>query len=93
MAKELLKVEGLCQYFGKHKAVEDVSFAVYEGEVFGLVGESGSGKTTTGRSIIGLYDIFGGEKELRRKRRNISFNRNILTAQKHRITRKYIKFA
>ena len=61
MAKELLKVEGLCQYFGKHKAVEDVSFAVYEGEVFGLVGESGSGKTTTGRSIIGLYDIFGGE--------------------------------
>ena len=61
MAKELLKVEGLCQYFGKHKAVEDVSFAVYEGEVFGLVGESGSGKTTTGRSIIGLYDISGGE--------------------------------
>ena len=61
MAKELLKVEGLCQYFGKHKAVEDVSFTVYEGEVFGLVGESGSGKTTTGRSIIGLYDISGGE--------------------------------
>ena len=61
MAEELLKVEGLCQYFGKHKAVEDVSFTVYEGEVFGLVGESGSGKTTTGRSIIGLYDISGGE--------------------------------
>ena len=61
MAKKLLKVEGLCQYFGKHKAVEDVSFTVYEGEVFGLVGESGSGKTTTGRSIIGLYDISGGE--------------------------------
>ena len=61
MAEELLKVCGLCQYFGKHKAVEDVSFTVYEGEVFGLVGESGSGKTTTGRSIIGLYDISGGE--------------------------------
>jgi len=61
MAKELLKVEGLRQYFGKHKAVEDVSFTIYKGEVFGLVGESGSGKTTTGRSIIGLYDISGGE--------------------------------
>ena len=61
MAEELLNVEGLCQYFGKHKAVEDVSFTIYTGEVFGLVGESGSGKTTTGRSIIGLYDISGGE--------------------------------
>ena len=61
MTEELLKVLGLCQYFGKHKAVEDVSFTIYKGEVFGLVGESGSGKTTTGRSIIGLYDISGGE--------------------------------
>ena len=61
MAEELLKVEGLRQNFGKHKAVEDVSFTIYKGEVFGLVGESGSGKTTTGRSIIGLYDISGGE--------------------------------
>ena len=61
MAEELLKVERLCQTFGTHKAVEDVSFTIYKGEVFGLVGESGSGKTTTGRSIIGLYDISGGE--------------------------------
>ena len=60
MAEELLKVEGLCQDFGRHRAVEDVSFSIYKGEVFGLVGESGSGKTTTGRGIIGLYDISGG---------------------------------
>ncbi|MGI6608702.1 MAG: ATP-binding cassette domain-containing protein [Erysipelotrichaceae bacterium] len=42
------------------KAVNDISFDIYKGEVFGLVGESGCGKTTTGRSIIRLYDITGG---------------------------------
>ncbi len=61
----LLKVEHLCQYFpmGVHelKAVDDVSFDIKKGEVFGLVGESGCGKTTTGRSIIKLYDITGGD--------------------------------
>ncbi len=56
----LLSVEHLCQYFGKNKAVDDVSFEVKKGEVFGLVGESGCGKTTTGRSIIKLYDITSG---------------------------------
>lgn len=61
----LLHVDRLQQYFpmgGGHelKAVDDVSFDIYKGEVFGLVGESGCGKTTTGRSIIRLYDITGG---------------------------------
>ena len=60
----LLKVEHLCQYFkmGKKelKAVDDVSFEIKKGEVFGLVGESGCGKTTTGRSIIRLYNITSG---------------------------------
>lgn len=60
----LLKVEHLCQYFrmGRKdlKAVDDVSFEIKKGEVFGLVGESGCGKTTTGRSIIKLYDITSG---------------------------------
>jgi len=56
----LLKVENLCQYFRINKAVDDVSFDIKKGEVFGLVGESGCGKTTTGRSIIKLYDITSG---------------------------------
>lgn len=61
----LLKVEHLCQYFkmpgGQQlKAVDDVSFEINKGEVFGLVGESGCGKTTTGRAIIKLYDITSG---------------------------------
>lgn len=56
----LLKVDHLCQYFGPTKAVDDVSFEIRKGEVFGMVGESGCGKTTTGRSIIKLYDITSG---------------------------------
>lgn len=60
----LLSVQHLEQYFkmGRKtlKAVDDISFDIYKGEVFGLVGESGCGKTTTGRSIIRLYDITGG---------------------------------
>ncbi len=61
----LLKVENLCQYFkigpgNELRAVDDVSFDIKKGEVFGLVGESGCGKTTTGRSVIRLYDITSG---------------------------------
>ncbi len=60
----LLKVENLCQYFklGKStlKAVNNVNFDIKRGEVFGLVGESGCGKTTTGRSIIKLYNCTSG---------------------------------
>ena len=65
MSEKLLKVEHLYQYFpaggfGKNKkyvqAVDDVSFYVNKGETLGLVGESGCGKTTTGRSLLRLYE-------------------------------------
>ena len=66
--KTLLSVRHLKQYFffgkginrKKLKAVSDISFDVKEGECVGIVGESGCGKTTTGRSIIRLYDITSG---------------------------------
>lgn len=64
----LLRVEHLCQYFKNVKAVDDVSFDIKRGEVFGLVGESGCGKTTTGRSIIKLYDITSGNIYFKGKR-------------------------
>lgn len=60
----LLRVEHLSQHFklgaSTLKAVNDVSFDIKRGEVFGLVGESGCGKTTTGRSIIKLYNCTDG---------------------------------
>ena len=68
----LLKVDHLCQYFrlGRKdlKAVDDVCFEVKKGEAFGLVGESGCGKTTTGRSIIRLYNITSGNVYFKGKR-------------------------
>jgi oligopeptide transport system ATP-binding protein len=67
----ILQVDGLKKYFpirrgvfqrhvGDVKAVDGVSFDVYRGETLGLVGESGCGKTTTGRTIIRLYEPTGG---------------------------------
>lgn len=65
----VLSLKNVRQYFfagyGKRKltvkAVHNVSFDVHRGEVFGLVGESGCGKTTTGRSVVKLYNITDGE--------------------------------
>ncbi|MEG2393600.1 MAG: ATP-binding cassette domain-containing protein [Ruthenibacterium sp.] len=67
--KRLVEVQHLQQYFpaggvGKHKhfvkAVDDVSFYIHKGETLGLVGESGCGKTTTGRTLLRLYEPTAG---------------------------------
>ncbi len=71
-SQKVLEVKNLKKYFkvgvGRNKlivpAVDDVTFDVYKREVFGLVGESGSGKTTTGRTIIKLYEATEGTVKL-----------------------------
>ncbi len=64
--KKLVQVKNLKKYFNVGpnlvlKAVDDITFDIYEGETLGLVGESGCGKSTTGRTMIRLYDATGGE--------------------------------
>ncbi|CAK1240467.1 MULTISPECIES: ABC transporter ATP-binding protein [Fructobacillus] len=64
-AKKLVEIKDLNLTFnaGKSnatKAIDEISFDIYEGETFGLVGESGSGKTTIGRTILKLYDQDSG---------------------------------
>lgn len=70
--KELLRVNNLKKYFPIHggflgrtvnhvKAVDDISFSVYEGETVSLVGESGCGKSTAGRTILRLEEPTAGE--------------------------------
>ena len=57
----MLEVKNIVKYYGKHKAVDHLSFSVDAGEIFGLLGENGAGKTTTFRIIMGLLDATSGE--------------------------------
>ncbi len=86
----LVRVNNLSKYFQINKndtlkAVDDVSFDIYEGETVGLVGESGCGKSTTGRCLVKLYSPTGGKilyqgKDIfssKNKKENLQYCKNI----------------
>ena len=56
----MLKVDGVTKYYGDFKAVDNLSFEVKPGEIFGLLGVNGAGKTTTFRMIMGLLEPTSG---------------------------------
>ena len=60
MKKSVLKLNNVTKYYGNFKAVDNLSFTVESGEIFGLLGVNGAGKTTTFRMIMGLLDASSG---------------------------------
>ena len=56
----MLKIENVTKYYGDFKAVDNLSFSVKPGEIFGLLGVNGAGKTTTFRMIMGLLEPTSG---------------------------------
>ena len=63
----MLKLENVTKYYGNFKAVDNLSFTVDKGEIFGLLGVNGAGKTTTFRMIMGLLEITAGKITLNGK--------------------------
>lgn len=64
----MLKVKNVTKFYDEHKAVDNLSFEVKEGEIFGLLGANGAGKTTTFRMIMNLLDPTSGEITLNGKK-------------------------
>ena len=73
----MLKVENITKYYNKTKAVDNLSFTVEKGEIFGLLGENGAGKTTTFRIILGLINASSGKVTLDGKKIDYSLTDKI----------------
>ena len=71
----MLKVKNITKYYDNFLAVDNLSFEVKEGEIFGLLGENGAGKTTTFRMILNLLEPSSGEITLDDKKINYDIKR------------------
>lgn len=89
----MLKVDHVTKYYGEHLAVDDLSFEIHEGEIFGLLGVNGAGKTTTFRMIMGLLDKTKGDITLNGKHIDYSVTDDIgfLTEERSLLTKLTVK--
>ncbi|MGN0249707.1 MAG: ABC transporter ATP-binding protein [Lachnospiraceae bacterium] len=62
--EKIIEISNLTKNYGKHRGVEDVSFSVNKGEIFGFLGPNGAGKSTTIRSMLGLISYENGQIEI-----------------------------
>jgi len=85
----MLKLENVTKYYGDFKAVDNLSFEVKDGEIFGLLGVNGAGKTTTFRMIMGLLDVTSGNITLDGKKidYNITDKIGFLTEERSLLTK------
>lgn len=89
----MLQVKNIVKYYGDNKAVDNLSFDVKNGEIFGLLGENGAGKTTTFRIIMGLLDATEGEVLLDGKKIDYSITDKIgfVTEERSLLTKMTVK--
>lgn len=89
----MLKVENVSKYYGDFLAVDNLSFTVDKGEIFGLLGVNGAGKTTTFRMIMGLIDISSGNITLNGKKIDYDVTDKIgfLTEERSLLTKLTVK--
>ena len=89
----MLEVKNVTKYYGKFKAVDNLSFEVKPGEIFGLLGVNGAGKTTTFRMIMGLLDITKGQITLDGKKIDYTVTDKIgfLTEERSLLTKLTVK--
>ena len=89
----MLKVENVTKYYGDFKAVDNLSFTVKEGEIFGLLGVNGAGKTTTFRMIMGLLEPTEGNITLDSQKISYDITDNIgfLTEERSLLTKLTVK--
>ncbi|MBR1748214.1 MAG: ATP-binding cassette domain-containing protein [Bacilli bacterium] len=89
----MLKVENVTKYYGDNLAVDNLSFEVQDGEIFGLLGVNGAGKTTTFRMIIGLLNPTSGKITLNGSPINYDVTDSIgfLTEERSLLTKMTVK--